>query len=192
MKQQQFISELRKNLTLLPQQEVNDIVRDQEEMIREAIASGRNEESVLQALGDPKVLAATLVAQNRIDQAQGAQSLLPKARNTMSALMAFLALAPLNFFILVGPFCVGACVLFAFWVTAFTLFMTFAGVGAWTMGMMFSAGSNALAHLGTSFFMLGCIGVSLIFGMFLVWATKVFLTIILKYLKWNLKVMESL
>lgn len=63
MKQEHFMQILRNELRNLPKHEVDEIVADYREYISDAIAAGRREEEVIDALGDPLKLARELKAQ---------------------------------------------------------------------------------------------------------------------------------
>ena len=63
MNKMEFLNLLRKGLDGLPIEDINDIIRDQEEYINDAMAAGKSEQVGVDSLGDPKVLAATLRAQ---------------------------------------------------------------------------------------------------------------------------------
>ena len=122
MKRDQFILALRRSLIQLPQSEVEDIVRDQNEYISDAIAAGRNEEDVITSLGDPKALANSLQADLKIQRAESASSLNKQISLTFTALIAILALAPLNIIFVLGPFLALIGFLIAGWAVAMGLF----------------------------------------------------------------------
>lgn len=74
MKQDEFIEALRRELSSLPKQAIDEVVADYREYIGDAIAAGRREEDVVAALGDPVKLARELKAQANYRQWQSRRS----------------------------------------------------------------------------------------------------------------------
>ena len=93
MKRQDYINELKQQLKGLPQSEIADIVRDQEELISDALAAGRTEESILKSLGDPSELARALKAEVIIEQASEEKKLSRQLKGAFGAVGALLLLA---------------------------------------------------------------------------------------------------
>lgn len=191
MTRQGFLEELRRALAHLPKAEVDEIVRDQDEYIRDAVQAGRSEEDVLRSLGSPASLAASLLAETRIQQAAESTTLKEKAGNTFGAVAAIIALAPLNLIFVLGPFLGAAGLLIGGWagaagillaalgfLLAFFVKLIFLSVGFW-------------AHVSTFFFAVGCVGLSLLAFIFMAAITKAFLTLTLNYLKWNLNFIRA-
>jgi uncharacterized membrane protein len=192
MKQQEYINQLRRQLSALPKAEVDDIIRDQEEFIRDAVASGRSEETVVQGLGDPKTLGQSLVAQFRIEHAQVSDKFLPKARNTWHAVIAFMALAPLNIFIILVPFSMGLSMLAGFWFVEFVCLFAVGVAYNFFFKQMVDVAAGTSVHL-SSFFLITGTGAALIaLAIVLGWLSKQFLSQTLRYLNWNLKLMNQL
>lgn len=99
MKQDQFIEVLRRELSSLPRQAVDEIVADYREYIGDALADGRREEDVIAALGDPVKLARELKAQANYRQWQSRRSL----GNLFRVIVSIAGLGLLNLLLLV-PF----------------------------------------------------------------------------------------
>lgn len=186
---QQFVSVLRMHLAGIAPNEIEEIIRDHEELIREGVASGRSEESIIQGLGDPKTLAASIKAENRITQAENATGIIPKTQNTFGAVLAFLALAPLNFLLFIGPFLVAVTLLGTFWFMEMIMAFTFSAVGLVFLGRALF--SPSWSHFSALFFSAGTVGAIILSVFVLAWITKGFLTLTLNYIKWNIKIMEA-
>ena len=191
MKKADYLSELRFHLAGLPPQEVEDILRDQEEYIREAMSAGRSEDDAIRALGDPRAFAANLTAELKIQRAASSPSLQKQVSGTMGAVVAILALAPLNLIFVLGPFLALVGVAVAGWFTAaaflassvamlgiFFFKLVFVSVGFWT-------------HVSALFFTLGSIGVSILGILVMYLLTQWFVRGTLAYLKWNLKFIQA-
>ena len=99
MKQEVFIEALRRELSSLPKQAVDEIIADYHEYIGDALAAGRREEDVIAALGDPVKLARELKAQANSRQWQDRRSF----GNLIRVIMSISALGLLNVLLLV-PF----------------------------------------------------------------------------------------
>jgi len=187
MNKTEFVETLRSHLIHFPLDEADEIVRDQEEYIREAIASGRREEDVVASLGDPKAFAGNLAIEARIDQARSSSSLKQTASHTFSAVFGVLALAPLNLIIVFGPVLMIVALIFSGWIVSgatlaaavvcffgFFIRFVFVDVGIW-------------AHVSVFFFILGCASLSSFCLILMYRISDLFFIAILAYLKWNLK-----
>lgn len=183
MNKNEYLSSLKQELDSMPDAEKNEILRDQEEYINEAIKSGRAENNVVEALGSPKELAQELRAHFQINKASDEKKIIPKLRSTLDAVLALCILAPFNLIFVLGPFCGFIGFLLAVWGAAFALFLS--GLAASLFSFLFIPqfiffitmffGSLAIAGLGA----LGLLG-SYEF-------TKWFLKLALSYLRWNIK-----
>jgi len=182
----EYLKNLRQNLSHLPAAEIEDIVRDQEEYIHEAIRGGRSEADVLAGLGDTKVFAHSLSAENKIQQARTTSELGPKLKHTFSALLAILALAPFNLIFVLGPLCFLLGMLIVAW--------TLSGVAAFVsllVVMIYPVKFLVLSlgfwtHLGGFFFVLGSLFAGIFALLAMVKITQWFLQGLLSYLNWNL------
>jgi uncharacterized membrane protein len=87
-----FLTVLRDGLAGLPAQEIDDIVADYAAYFDEAHASGRSEEDVATALGDPRRLARELRAETRLRRWENHRSL----GNSATALLALGGLAAVD------------------------------------------------------------------------------------------------
>lgn len=99
MKQDVFIETLRRELSSLPKQAVDEIIADYHEYIGDALAAGRREEDVIAALGDPVKLARELKAQANYRQWQNRRSF----GNLIRVIVSISGLGLLNVLLLV-PF----------------------------------------------------------------------------------------
>ncbi|MGH8782703.1 DUF1700 domain-containing protein [Paraburkholderia sp.] len=97
MKQDEFIEALRRELSSLPKQAVDEIVADYREYIGDALAAGRREEDVIAALGDPVKLARELKAQANYRQWQSRRSV----GNLLRVMVSIAGLGLLNVLLLV-------------------------------------------------------------------------------------------
>lgn len=191
MTRSEYLNALRAHLSPLPAEEVADILRDQEEYIRDAVSAGRAEGDVIAGLGDPKAFANSLTAGRKIEQASSSPSLKMKISGTWSAVVAILALAPLNLIFVLGPFLVLLAILAGAWAAAAAAFLgSIFTLGLFFVQMLFLP-AGFWVHLSTFFFLLGTIGLTLLtlFAMYKI--TFWFVRGLLAYLKWNLNFIRA-
>jgi uncharacterized membrane protein len=191
MNRQEYLNRLKGFLNRLPESEREEILRDQEELIRDALASGRQEEEFIASLGDPRALASALIAEARIQKLEegGAGGAL---RHTLPALLAVLTLAPFNFIFLLGPYLAMVGVLIAGWAVV-------AGgvaVGAVLLGVFFSKALEISVgwpiHASSFLTLLGVTGLFIFFGTCMAFITKFFFLGSVRYLRWNLNLVRRL
>lgn len=191
MRKEEFLRALKSQLSGLPSPEIQDILRDQEEYIDDAVRSGRSEETVVASLGDPKAFASGILAEARIKSAESTDGLGSKFSGTWKALVAILALAPLNVLIVLGPFLVLVAMLFAGWAVSLGLFLAaWAVLIAFLFKLVFIT-VGVWAHLSAFFFTVGWIGVGLLGLLLMAQATRFFLQGTLAYLKWNVNFVQG-
>ncbi len=182
----EFIEKLRQELSGLPHSEREEIIRDQEEYISDAIQAGRNEAQVISSLGEPKVFAASLNATAKIEKASASATLKQQAGNTFHAVFAVLALAPFNVIFVLGPFITLVCLIGAGWITscAVTFSSIIAVVAFLIKCIVMPAG--VIHFISSLLFLVGVFGLSLLglFAMYFV--SQFFIRVTLKYLQWNL------
>jgi len=186
-----YLSALRSHLSTLPEDEIADILRDQEEYIRDAVSAGRTEHDVIEGLGDPKAFAHSLTAGRRIETAEKSQRLSMKISGTWSAVVAILALAPLNLIFVLGPFLVLLAMVVGGWASAFGLLVaSIASFAVFFFEMIFIS-VGFWAQFSAFFFLLGCLGLTLLSLFAMYKLTLWFVLGTLAYLKWNLKFIQA-
>ncbi|MEQ1721653.1 MAG: DUF1700 domain-containing protein [Pseudobdellovibrio sp.] len=191
MKKQDFINQLKTELQGLPATEINDIIRDQEEMISDAIAAGRTEEEIVNSLGEPKELARSLKAEFKIDKATEESNLPLQVKGAFGALGALLVLAPFNLIFVLGPFCAVIGTLIAGWAVTLALGTTsLALIGVFFAKFIFVTAGIA-AHFSVFFAFIGIMGLAMLFGFAMYAVTKLIFKMMLSYFKWNLNFIKA-
>jgi len=191
MNKEQFLRDLRQALSSLPTMEVEEILRDQEEYIRDAVLAGRGEQEVLKSLGTPRSFAASLIADVKIQKAADSTTLKKQASNTFGALIAILALAPLNLIFVLGPFLGISGLIFGGWATTTAAFLGSIGVVFVILFKLIFLPVGILTHLAAIFFSLGTVGVGLLGFIFMFLVTRLFLRMTISYLRWNLHFIQT-
>jgi uncharacterized membrane protein len=191
MKKQDFINQLKTELQGLPATEINEIIRDQEEMISDAMAAGRAEEQIVNSLGDPKELARSLKAEIKIDKAAEESNFPLQVKGAFGALGALLVLAPFNLIFVLGPFCAVIGTLIAGWAVTLAIGTTsLALMGVFFTKFIFVTAGLA-AHFSVFFAFIGCLGLALLFGFAMYAITKLIFKMMLSYFKWNLNFIKA-
>ena len=191
MKRQEFIKNLKSELFGIPMVDIEDIIRDQEEMINDALKAGRTEDSIIQSFGDPKELARSLKAEIKIEKAGDEKKLSKQVRGVFGAVGALLVLAPFNLIFVLGPFLAVLGVTFAGWTVAVTMGAVAIGLlGAFLLEFLF-IGTALTVQLSTFFTFLGFIGLAALFVVGMYYVTKIVFKLILSYLRWNLNFIQN-
>ncbi len=189
MNKEQFLTQLKKQLSGIPKKEVDDMLYDYEEHFTSAAAKGKSEEEIVNSLGSVKSIAATIKADYYIDNADGSF----KPKDIISAVFAAAALGFFNIVFVLGPFTGIASIIFALWAVSFSfLFSGFIGAFLYTIAAVFSSAVfPLLAFQGLSFITiffglltLGMTGLFMGIGCF--YLTRLFFKLTVSYLKWNL------
>lgn len=186
MKRQDYINELKQQLQGLPQSEIADIVRDQEELISDALAAGRTEESILKSLGDPSELARALKAEVIIEQASEEKKLGRQLKGAFGAVGALLLLAPFNLIFVLGPFMVLLGMLFSGWMVATALGGVAVFLAGGYLSELITVSASVWVHLSLVFTLIAGVGISILALLAMYYITRGMMQLTLSYLKWNL------
>lgn len=186
MNKTQFIEQLKKALNGLPQTEIDDIVRDHEEIVRDAVAAGRTEESIVASFGQPEELARTLKTEIKIVKAQDEIKLGAKLKGMLGAAGALLVLAPFNLIFVLGPMMALFGILMGGWATAVAITVVCFTVALAFFFFTIVMPAGALGWVGIGFTFLGIMFLGLA-GLGVMYAFSMMVAqLILRYLKWNL------
>ncbi len=126
MNQSEFLDTLRRRLTGMPADEIDDVVDDYQRHFTDAAAAGRSEEDVAAALGDPMRLARELRAEAGIRRWEEART----PANFLAVVFGLIALIAVDFVFLL-PVLFGL-LLFALIASIVVLAITLAGLGVIT------------------------------------------------------------
>ena len=92
MNKEQFLNQLRRSLSGIPEQEKKEILYDYEEHFRSGLENGQEEEEIAGSLGNPRVLGKTYRIESLLDEEKGGQ----RASNILRAVFASLSLGFFN------------------------------------------------------------------------------------------------
>lgn len=190
MTKDKWLERLKKGLSGLNKDEIDDILADYNEYFYDAMEKGRTEEQVTNSLGDPIKLAKQLKADSRIKTAQANMNV----KNMTKAIFAIVTLSLFNIIVMVGPIMAIVGVIFGFAV---------AGVGILGGGIIsffgiLIFGSSALAGLGFAL----TVPLALLLGLFLsslgilllildFWFGRWIFNVLVKYFKFNFDIVRK-
>ena len=100
MNKEQFLSQLRRSLSGIPEQEKKEILYDYEEHFRSGLENGQGEEEIARSLGNPRVLGRSYRIESLLDKDRGGN----RASNIIRAVFASLSLGFFNIIITVPLF----------------------------------------------------------------------------------------
>lgn len=195
MNKDEYIEKLTKLLKRLPKEEKEDIISDYEEHFFIGLEKGRSEEEISKALGSPKNVAKQIKAEYMVKRAEDKQS----AGSMFEAILAAAGLGIFNLVFVAVP----AMILVAILLTLFVLggamvfggiYLTLANViqpilpqynfNLVTNGGIFGIFAGVLGGIG-----LTILGLALLVG--LVYVTKLFYGLAIKYLKMNVGIIKG-
>lgn len=188
---QVFLNELSYHLRKIRPEERQEILRDQEEYIHEAMQSGRSEEEVVSSLGDPKAFARNLILELKLSEVERTEKSSTQLRLIFGVLFAMLALAPLNLILFLGPFIVVISLLATGWISAVGTLALAVGSLAFFIGKMVFASVGIMTHLSAIFFILGSIGLGLLCLLAMGLLSQWFFKGTAAYLRWNINFIKG-
>jgi uncharacterized membrane protein len=191
MKKEDFLKQLRTELRGLNPRDIDEIISDQEEFIRDAMSAGRAEEDVIRSLGSPKAFADSVKLEYKVKKIDEAESTWESYKEILGSAGVLIALAPLNFLILFGPIIAILSFLFSWIVSSGVIvitgvsFLVLQFIIGFFMGFGFAQTATLLFFsIGLTF--LGLMGVA-IFILF----SQVFIKVFTAYAKWNISLVKG-
>lgn len=186
MKKEEFLNILRNELRGLDPKDIEEIIRDQEEFIRDAMSVGRAEEDVVRSLGPPKSFADSVKLEYKVNKINNASNTWESYKEVLGSVGILVALAPINLILFFGPVIAILGFLFS-WIVASgsVIFVGAALLFAQVVIGLFA--SFTFLQMATFFFAtvgviaLGFCGVA----MFIVFS-QLFIRVFTVYIKWNL------
>ncbi len=195
MQEHNFITELERALSPLPTSQRDDVLADYRAHIYEARERGKTDEEIGAALGDPRTLGRTFVADyhlTRISNPHEGQKFTTSLYHMARAFLVVISILAFNFFFMLWPILGLAFLLGTSWLLA--------GVAVF-VGLIFSiailvgniatpATIDLSTKLALSFYSLSIFGASLLASIVLYLLSRWFLMGLMKYIKLNAKVIQ--
>ncbi|MCA1293868.1 DUF1700 domain-containing protein [Paenibacillus sp. alder61] len=178
MKKETYLNELTQYLKSLPPDERAEAMADYREHFEMAELNGRSEEEIISRLGEPQLVARAVLAQFQIRLAGNSPSL----ASVTKAVLATVSLGLFNLVIVLIPFAASLAVL--------------AGLFGIALFLMISPLLLIMQHpiltviISDFFLMLGLVGTGLLLLVGTIQLTRLYYHLVIRYLKYNLKMMR--
>ncbi|WP_257349492.1 DUF1700 domain-containing protein [Pseudalkalibacillus decolorationis] len=181
MLRSEFMNELERLLKDLPEAEQQEILFDYKEHFEIGKQDGKSEEEVSDSLGSPRSIANELKADFHINQAKENQSV-----NTISkAVIATLSLGFFNLIFVLGPFIGLVGVMLGLYTATLALVASPIFI---LIKIIVSSDPGILEAL---FVMMTTGGLGVLLSIGMIYVTKAFYFVIVKYLQFNLKIIRG-
>lgn len=188
---EKYLEQLQHHLRHIKESEREDILRDQEELIRDAVSSGRAPEEVLNSLGTAKSMARNLILELKMDSIETADTTSQKIKSIFGILLALCILAPFNIILLFVP----AIVIFTLMATGWGITLGFVGAGFGLLLQFFTqlifVSVGLTTHLALLFLMLSILGSGILVGVVMTFISIWIAKLLYMYLKWNVGLVKG-
>ncbi len=185
MKRQEFIESLKVHLEKNRVQNISEILADYEEHFSHGLASGKTEEEVTSALGQPESIARAYETEKMIESIQSPQQSFNWGL-AFKVVLRLLILAPFNFFVLLIPGVVIGSLILAAWALAVAIFSV--GFAAFAILPEIAKFTETLwALAAASFAGLGLMGLGVVSAILMLMLSRGVLMMLISYLQWNVK-----
>ncbi len=191
MRKEEFLSELRVELRGLDPKDIEEIIGDQEEFIRDAMSAGRTEEEVVGSLGSPKSFADALKLEYKVNKINNASSTWESYREVLGSIGILIALAPLNLILLFGPVIAILGFLFSWIVTSGTIVIVGSSMLLLQFVLAFVIGFTFIQSLAILFLSIGVIALGLCGIAVFVLFSQLFIKVFTAYAKWNIDLING-
>lgn len=189
MQKIEYLRQLGRALSALPDLERTEILADYEEHFRMGIADGRTEADIASGLGDPRSIGREYAAISLVKQAEDS----PSAGGLSRAVIATVGLGLFNLLVVFIPFVILILILACFLVIGFSLacagpFLT--GYAVLTLAGVIPLQLNS-PPLAVVFFGIGLTSSGLLMIALDFWLTRICYRQGIRYLRWNIAVISG-
>ncbi len=190
MNKEQFLSQLRRSLSGIPEDEKKEILYDYEEHFRSGLENGQEEEEIVRSLGNPRVLGKSYRIESLLDKERGGD----RASNILRAVFASLSLGFLNVIITIPLFAGLFAGLAGLWAGAVSLAVSGAAV---IVGVILqplfptfiSLGALSIPFLIFSGLGISALGLLSVIGMWKL--SQLFFRMTAKYVQFNVRIIKK-
>lgn len=182
MTKAEFLQTLERELHKLNEHERKEILYDFEEHFAAGFEEGKTEDEIAQELGNPKMIAKEILADYRISQAESEKSV----KHMFQAILATVSLSFFNVMFVLGP--VLAVIAFYISLCGVAIAFVLSPIG-WLVSFLIGFGEVHAVH---SFFVsIFVCGLGLILSVGLYYFGKFLYELLLKYIKFNLRIVKG-
>lgn len=193
MNKSSYLNKLRKSLSYLPSEEIDDILYDYEEHFQIGLREGKSEAEIIKALGSPQGISKQYKASYAVSVAENKAS----ASNVLRAIIAIVSLGFFNLIFVLGPFLAVIGVLLGFFGASIGIVVggvsLFLGVAFEPVFSSYIAlPSILISNIGGSVFLsIGLTSLGLLLFIGCCYLAKFVFILTIKYLKFNLKIIQN-
>ena len=190
MNKEQFLSQLRRSLSGIPEEEKKEILYDYEEHFRSALENGQEEEEIARSLGNPRVLGKSYHIESLLDKERGGH----RASNIMRAVFASLSLGFFNVIITIPLYSGLLAGLVSLWAGAVSLALSGVGVIVGIILLPLFPATFSLGGLSIPFLIFagigtGALGLLSVIGMWKL--SQLFFRMTAKYVQFNVRIIKK-
>jgi uncharacterized membrane protein len=190
MNKEQFLSQLRRSLSGIPEEEKKEILYDYEEHFRSGLENGLEEEEIARSLGNPRLLGKSYRIESLLDKERGGH----RASNILRAVFASLSLGFLNVIITIPLFAGLFAGLAGLWAGAVSLAVSGVAVIVGVILQPLLPAFITLGGLSIPFLLFAGIGISAlgllsVIGMWKL--SQLFFRMTAKYVQFNVRIIKK-
>jgi len=190
MKKEQFLNQLKRSLSGIPETEKKEILYDYEEHFRSGMENGQKEEEIARSLGNPRILGKSSRIESLLAESRDGR----RAVNVLRAMFASLSLGFFNAIITLPIFAGLLAGLIGLWVGAGSLAVTGVAVILTIILQPLFPAFLTLGDLNIPFLIFASIGISALGLLSLIGMWKLsqwFFKITGKYVQFNLRIVKK-
>ena len=190
MNKEQFLDQLRRSLSGIPEEEKKEILYDYEEHFRSALENGQAEEEIARSLGNPRILGKTYRIETLLDKEKGGQ----RASNILRAVFASLSLGFFNVIITIPLYSGLLAGLVSLWAGAVSLALSGVAVIAGVilqplLPSFFTLGGLSIPFLIFSGLGVSALGLLSVIGMWKL--SQLFFRMTARYVQFNVRIFKK-
>jgi len=190
MNKEQFLDQLRRSLSGIPEEEKKEILYDYEEHFSSGLENGQEEEEIARSLGNPRVLGKSYRIESLLDEERGGH----RASNIMRAVFASLSLGFFNVIITIPLFAGLFAGLAGLWAGAVSLAASGVAVIVGVILQPLFPAFISLGGLSIPFLIFSGIGISAlgllsVIGMWKL--SQLFFRMTARYVQFNLRIIKK-
>jgi uncharacterized membrane protein len=190
MNKEQFLSQLRRSLSGIPEEEKKEILYDYEEHFSSGLENGQEEEEIARSLGNPRVLGKSYRIESLLDKERGGH----RTANIMRAVFASLSLGFFNAIITIPLFAGLFAGLAGLWAGAVSLAVSGVAVIVGVILQPLFPAFISLGGLSIPFLIFSGLGISAlgllsVIGMWKL--SQLFFRMTARYVQFNLRIIKK-
>jgi uncharacterized membrane protein len=190
MNKEQFLDQLKRSLSGIPEMEKKEILYDYEEHFRSGMENGQTEEEIARSLGNPRVLGKSYRIESLLDENRGGR----RAANVLRAVFASLSLGFFNVIVTIPLFAGLLGGLIGLWAGALSLAVSGAAVILAVIVQPLLPAFISLGGFSMPFLIFAGIGISAlgllsVIGMLKL--TQLFFRMTAKYVQFNVRIIKK-